>query len=705
VGAKTCRAKGLCGTVVWFAAGLLLAVAGTVDVEGADAPSAVYDLAAKETLTALEMDHGDTLRFCLKNGEVRTLVLQSTAARILERVTPGGIVYAFTADVTIDGHPMTLHRYVCSQECFYEPYVVNGMRVWLDTVRATFDKIPMRYPHKGNLQRVPRKAARLAVQDARLRVCPQEMRPWYPDEHNFIDVGRCYNGDDCWMGPYLGQACHGGMDINHPKGDPLFAPIDIDDHFLFNSLKAGHNNNRWRGIRRWPNGDVWAVQTHHLIRMLVPEHRPLKAGTKYATTAGVHVGSHQHTHWEFKVAQPGIGGMRAGETVDFDDESEVRPMVIHLDPWILFRQIFEDRKARRGELSARMEPLSPARTGEAVRFVADEVPSGRYHWTFGDGGFAKGREAGHTYARPGIYAVTLTVAAGGRLTACTQHVTVDGDPLGGPALVLACEDEPRFRPRPLDAMDAYGVPPAGVPHTLSFVARASRPRPAPKTVMLVNVGAGTLPDAQPPVIRDAGGDWLAAGLPKTDEGRTTVTVSPNAEGLTPGVYEGEVVAACPGALNSPQSFRVEMDVRTDPPATEVTVDDRDEGFYATPYFWVGHQFCRCKHRGYADRYLTSGGRKRAGAFVRFTPDLAAGRYEIRFADATPFRPAAAFDVRVRHAGGESVVSCWPHDDRRIGTFAFHEGTDGFVEIHADAADTQIIADAVTFRRIGTAGRE
>jgi len=228
------------------ALGLCVAAAVVVGVT-AVASAEVIELEAKETLTALEMDHGDELRFRLRDGRRFTLVLDDTDAAIVERVTPGGIVYRFGARVRVDGQPMTLQRYVCSQECFCEPYVIDGVRIWLDTVQDVFDLIPIRYPRKGNLRCLPRKAARLAVQDATLRICPDETHPWIDDERDRLDVGACYNGDDCYLGPYLGQACHVGMDVNHPKGNPLFAPIDFDTQAYFNSLALGHNNNRWQG--------------------------------------------------------------------------------------------------------------------------------------------------------------------------------------------------------------------------------------------------------------------------------------------------------------------------------------------------------------------------------------------------------------------------------------------------------------------------
>jgi hypothetical protein len=77
-------------------------------------------LTAKETLAAVEMDHGDQLQFTLQCGRTVSLVLEDTRAAIVERVEPGGIVYQFSCDVRIDGQPVTLRRFVCSQECFYE---------------------------------------------------------------------------------------------------------------------------------------------------------------------------------------------------------------------------------------------------------------------------------------------------------------------------------------------------------------------------------------------------------------------------------------------------------------------------------------------------------------------------------------------------------------------------------------------------------
>jgi len=60
--------------------------------------------------------------------------------------------------------------------------------------------------------------------------------------------------------------------------------------------------------------------------MLVPERTALKAGTRYATTAGVLAGSHEHTHFMFRVLDQGG---------DYP-----------LDPWILFWEMFRQRREK-----------------------------------------------------------------------------------------------------------------------------------------------------------------------------------------------------------------------------------------------------------------------------------------------------------------------------------------------------------------------
>jgi hypothetical protein len=676
------------------------------------------ELRAKDTVSALEMNCGDTLQWQQSNGQKWTLVLEKTSADIVERVNPGGIVYRFDCRVKINGQSMTMRRYACSQECFYEPYVVDGVRIWPDIVKDVFDLIPVRYPRKGNLQCVPRKDARFALQDAALRVCPKPTRPWLAEPLGFIDVGRCYNGDDCYLGPYLGQACHVGMDINHGKGSLLFAPIDFDTQAYFDSLAAGDNNNRWRGIRRWANGDVWALQSHHLIELCHAENTPLPAGIRYATTAGVHVGSHEHTHFEFKIGRPRsmpISPAAPDESsiaypIDFDDESErsrKEPEVLHLDPWIVFWQTFEDQRARHGKLGAAIAPVGPCRTGERVRFVAsgaageeEQSVKTRCTWAFGDGGWATGCQVQHTFAHPGVYPVALVVDDGDVKAARTHHVTVSGDPITAPVLNLS-SDEVTFRRRPSWVTDVYGRAPKSLPHMLTLVARSSRPVPGTKVVRLVNTGDGVLPQMSVAIEQIEQVNWLSLE-PRGKDHQQSLHVSVDAADVAVGRHEATVWVACPGAVNSPQGFRVELLVKDTPPASDVTVDDRSENCYATPFFWVGHRFCRCppERRGFAGFYLSNGGQATPGQFVRFTPDLSRGRYEVTLRAETPHATGSEFDVRVRHARGESIVRVHPTRSRQIGQFDFNEGMDGYVEILAAGSQGLVVADAVHFRRVG-----
>ncbi len=684
-------------------AACLLPFCGPASTSQESPAPAVYEMRAKETLTPVELNHGDTVRFTLRNGDVRTIVLEESRAEILERpLKLPGVVYGFQCRLRVDGHSLVLQRYVCTQESFYEPWVINGLRIWFDMVLDTFRKIPERYPCTGNLRARPHKDARFALQDATMPICPQQMHPWYPNEKCWISIADCYNGEDCWMGPYLGQACHRGLDINHPKGDPLWAPIDFDDQWLFNSVARKHDNNRWRGIRIWPSGDVWALQSHHMIRLRVPERVPLKAGTHYADAAGVLVGSHNHTHYEFKV-----GRLVEGKPPDFDEggrlETKIfeeipdprprQPDVFHLDPWIIFWRIFETERERRGLVRAAMAPLRPARTGERVGFAAEGSRAGKdggpleYLWTFGDGTCARGPRPVHVFARPGIYPVTLVVDDGKGRASFTQHVTVDGAPVTGPSLSLEAPDELSFRPRPPRAADVYGMPVRTLPFSMEFVARPSRPRPRGRVVRVVNSGGGTMPQASCRAAFAGRSDWLTA---RPQGGGREILVQVDASGLDPGKYLSRVTVDCPGALNSPQEFLVTLDVRAGIPPAVVTVRDGDDGFACTPFFWVGHRF-----KGSKAFYRTNGGRAAPGEFVRFTPDLAAGRYEVSLG---PGPDGGRFDVRVRKQGGEEIVRVEPARSRVVGIFDFDEGTDGFVEILAEGSEGLVGAAWVAFER-------
>jgi len=675
---------------------LLFCGAATSAIVVAEPPNQTRSHKAKETLTAVEMNRGETIKFELKNGDVRTLELIATSANVLFPIPAenkkGVFLYEMVGTVKIDSHILELRRYVGSQESFYEPYVINGMRVWFDGVAdvekfLTFDHGPAEL----------NKDARFALQDATMRICPPELLPWYPNTTNFIDIADTYDGTDCWMGPYKGREAHGGLDILQPKGTVNFVPFAVDDQYLFNSLAKGDNNNRWEGVRSWPNGDNWLIRTNHLLSLLKPEHVPIEAGDAFSFAAGVHNGSFHHSHYNFAI-QP------KGSTQQ-----------ILLDPWILFWQIFEDAKRRAREVKAAMEAPGSLRTGKPVLFIPTGSRPGagrtklQYQWTFADGGGSLAAKPSHVFAAPGVYPVTLTVDDGANLATTTQHVTVDGPSVNAPVLALDAPDETAWKLRPPDAQDVYGIAPRTVPRTLDFLARHTRPKPAAKEVKLINRGGGELAPANLSVEMIRGHGWLRAE--RVGHGnQQTLRLNVNATELVPALYKAHVTIEVPGALNSRQSFSVTLLVPGHPPGlkailpdsrgiTGLIIDNEHLDFSATAWFWIGHRVSFIPEKGRGGFYLLNGGRGRSDGFARFTPDLLSGSYEVRFDDATPFSSDARFAARVRHKDGDEIRWIEPSKSRVIGNFRFDEGTDGFVEILTSDSQGQICADAVIFAQL------
>jgi PKD repeat protein len=654
----------------------------------------IFEREARETLTPLEMNRGDELEFKLREGRTVSFVLEDCTAQTLitncvdtrDEQAGGGTMIEMTARVRVDGHPLLLRRYICAQESFYEPYVINGLQIWFDGVQDLFYLVKETHgPCKPALH------ARFAFQDATLGVCPEKLVPWTDLPVEKLDIRAAYGGDDPWMGPYKGASAHGGLDINQPRGSKLYAPMKLDDHYYYNSVAAGHVNNRWRGVRRWDNGDIWTLQVCHLIELTAPSHTPLAAGQEYATSAGTWVGEHEHSHFVFKVTSQG------GEYL--------------LDAWIIFRQIFEHAKAERGALKANIAPLAPAAVGKAVKLSSEGSRSStgaKRYWTFGDGSGAEGAGPEHVFARPGIYPVTLTITDGDEVASCTQLITVDGEGCDRAVLALVAEDEPTFMNRASWVADVYGEVSAPQPRTMRLSACKSRAVPAKRYVEVLNAGGDRL--EKPWVTLSPGSDWLAVE-PEHHDGAERLAVKVDGCGLAPGRHAATVSVDCPGAANSPQVFRVELCVREDEPPSAVTVTTLDSGFFCSPFFWLAPPFYHWSQKygdGAGGRYLINGNRPESGQFARFTPDLAAGEYEVSLAEETLFGRIASFrregpmrfNVRVKHAGGESVVRTSPTESRVIGTFKFDEGTDGFVEILAEGSAGQVLVDAVRFVKTG-----
>ncbi|MDP6718655.1 MAG: hypothetical protein QGF59_08405, partial [Pirellulaceae bacterium] len=221
---------------------------------------------------------------------------------------------------------------------------------------------------------------------------------------------------------------------------------------------------------------------------------------------------------------------------------------------------------------------------------------------------------------------------------------------------------------------------------------------ATKTIRIENaLGKGRLNSAKVRIHIDNAEKWLR--VKKSDDGgQPILQIQVDSSGKQAGQYTATVEVHCTDAVNSPQPFRVVMNVSDDVPQDRVIVDDRDSGFYGMPCFWVGHRFSRCSEdrRGHNHFYLTNGSRAESGEFARFTPDLRSGKYTVSLNDSTPFQSTTEFDVRVHHESGDTTVRVRPKNSRRIGVFTFGEGSDGFVEIRAGNSKGLVIADAVVF---------
>jgi hypothetical protein len=297
-----------------------------------------YRKRSRSTLTAVELDPGESLTFEFLDGRTRTITIVSTRSRLhstnleadserpLQPDRLGRTVVRIHCILDIDGKQVELVRWVGNDRSFYEPWRLYGLEIWFDTADALFEILSETH---GPCR--PRKEVRLAVQEAGVGICPVLLHPWCPLPEGGLRIADCYDSTNCWLGPYFGAEAHGGLDINHPAGTPIWAPFSLDSHELYNRVDRGDGNNRWRGYHKWDDGSEWILQLSHVITVHYPETQAIPAGAQIADGAGVSVGSHEHSHFTFSIVEP--------------DAS--REEAIQLDPWILFRQMYLDQRRTR----------------------------------------------------------------------------------------------------------------------------------------------------------------------------------------------------------------------------------------------------------------------------------------------------------------------------------------------------------------------
>lgn len=666
----------------------------------------LVELRSKTTLSVVEVNSGDVIEYELRDGrKVRMELIESKSEIVfttLEQLKKGSeedrTIYMMSCRLRVDGQEMAMVRYNPAQEAFYEPYTVNGLNIWFDGVRSLSDLF-----NENHGKCLPEKEARFAMQDADLAISPEEMGNWFPIPAKELDAYHCYDGSDTWMGPYAGADLHGGLDLDTPSNTTLFAPIDFDDQYYLSSVEKGANNNRWRGVRNCENGDVWHLQTAHLVEPLVAEHIPLKKGQAFAHAGGVHAGFTSHVHYIFRVKQP---------------ESDW----LVIDPWILFWQIFRNNQEKAGSIKAVIAPVGPATTGERVPFSSLGSHKGlwgehpEYLWDFGDGFTSTEANPSHVFSKPGIYPVSLEVTDRAERSSYVQHITINGPDRKSDSIWLASEVEHQFEADVNWKTRAYGRHPASDNQIVFYGFKRQKTHPFTPQRIRVVFGDGLLGQFESLRVDTDylhGDGWLNLETERGDDG-VEITVQPRIEEMIThhGFYEAAIRIRHNQAINSPIEIRVLVDMGYARPASDLIVKNsgpdcqKSEFFWLTPEFqmpWVGGPWIE----SYSDGYLINSHRS-DGEFIRFRPTLKEGRYRVAlygppYASGILMDKVGSFDVKVRHAGGMDRVRVRPSRSLEIGEFDFSLGREGFVEVISDDCEGLIVVDAVRFSLVENTG--
>ncbi len=634
------------------------------------AQAETFEMKARASMTPVELNRGDVCRFTLVNGETRTIEYLGAESSVLEIPATEGLVATLTMRLRIDGDEIPFRRYFATQESFYEPAVVNGMRIFPDSTLEYLQKtVPMRYPAKGAMRHHPWKDCRIVVQDATLSLCPEKLHPWFLDKRIdslFLPIGDAYHGGDCWLGPFAYGQAHGGMDLRMQRGSLLYAPFAMDDQWMPLYAKKGRgNSSRWRGVRRFSDGTYWSLNTSHVIDCVVPERTAITNGQAYCTAAGTAVGEYDHTHFELHICRdlnPQIDDRIWDE--GWGKESEVKndcpsgqPEFYNLDPWMLFWETFVQLRDERSLPSASIAPFSPTKAGVKTRFrSARPLPKGALaRWTFNDGVAVTGEEVTHVFSKPGAHVVTLTVTDGkGMRLRDVAHITVAPGEVKGPLLGVRSDD-------------------------VSFV--ELRPGDLPAWGERLKVDPYCVAREEDLVFFDrAGGGEMKPSLVKSEKFVGRIERRVYGAGAAGSI---EVFVRGPG---NPGAMRDE----------EFTLDigSAEECYYHTPCFWVQHHFDK-KRRWYE----ISGARAEKGQFVRFMPRLRGGRWRVEETYAATHAPGSSYTVKVKARDGMHAVKFSPLKNIVIGEFDFDEG-EGYVQIEAENAIGPVYVASLKFVPLG-----
>jgi hypothetical protein len=657
--------------------------------------TATYRFLSDGYLKAVEMNIGDTLFYTLKNGQQRSFTLLETSANPLftfenpDNRYQSGIVYRMSCKIAVEGQELNLIRIVSAQQSYYEPWHINGVTFFFDAVK---DMNAFIYDNHGSTggSAYPKKDARFAFVEYEDDFANQKLRPWYPNSNNFLNIKEAYTGANSWLGGYLKTEAHNGLDVNIPNNTMLWAPIDFDDQYYFNSLEKGDNNNRWMGIKTWPNGDKWILRTHHMVQLLVPQHTPLLQGTWYGTVGGVHYGTYPHIHFYFIWEKDGIS--------------------MALDPWMIFWKTFENNKKQSNQIRAVMNALDPVQVGEKVLLDAGASSKGiygpalQYFWSVNDGSLYEGPQAEHAFLQEGMHVVTLTITNGSDTATVNQHISVHAGKATRHYFKVMSND-------PFDGMlktsaetETYGKETMHVNNQLHFFFRKDAAySPQPKTLTLEG-DAATLQSLKYKVDYLHYDGWLE--LQKTGKNIQVRLIKEKLSNAY-GEYQAKIRFWSEGSdISQAVYVKAVAPERSIHPQNTVVLDDKEAQLYPSSFYWVEEPYDKAFLKGYGTVTFWAGNDDVHG-IARYQPELKEGTYKISVHEKASFEPAFSeipagiIHLKVNSIDGLKEVYWDPKKDRTIGTFKLFGGKDSYVDVMTEGSTGQIYLDALVFELVDT----
>jgi len=407
--------------------------------DGSARPRAVLERKADTFFTPVHLNIGDTLRFTLRNGQTRGVVVTDAGVDLYSDF--GDTQHTLWADVEIDGHPLRLVYSPYRMKAQYEPTVVNGMRIALDGVGMLCEATGLKAKDA-----VPPADVRLWVNDAGLPVMPG-CHVWsdlYQDQTRVHETSswpgprtrdyRIRQDRDIhvrsttlsarmktgWLGAWT-YGVHEGLDLVLPISTPLYTVVDGAVHRGI--LSGGHRI--WYSRTR-PTGDVWWFGNSHCKGMVGKVGDQLKAGQIYAysgnkTSRGTAKWPHAHAWLRLESA--------SSDTY-------------HLNPWIVMWQGIENKKNADGFIRAAIAPPLPAAAGEAIAFssaASRAGPGGQslcFRWHFDDGTTAQVPNLRKRFDAPGMHQAILVVSDGRNMDLDEVFFTVGPKGDAAPSVTL-----------------------------------------------------------------------------------------------------------------------------------------------------------------------------------------------------------------------------------------------------------------------------